>query len=118
MTTALGTKILIEGLDDWVPLLSVHFLAEKVYPGLGEPALRELIVETIEGLVDRHLAQVGAITDGGFSPWSGSIDVVRLRLTEAFASNDESDWSFAAWLNNTPDGDAAARQAEALADGS
>ncbi len=117
MTTALGTEILIEGLDDWVPLLSLHFVAERMYPGLDEPALRKLIVETIEGLVDRHLAEVGAVSDDGFSPWFGSFDVIRRRLTEAFASNDESAWSFAAWLHNTPDGDAVASQAEALADG-
>jgi hypothetical protein len=113
MTSALGTSILTEGLDDWVPLLSVHFAAERLHPGLDEPALRKLVVETIESLLDHNMVEVGAVSDAGFRPWSHSVDVVRQRLTEAFESNDEAAWSFAAWLRNTEAGDDHASQAKA-----
>ena len=108
MTQDLSTAILLEGLDDWVPLLSVHFAAEKLFTG-GEAELQELILSTVQDLLEQRLVEIGTVSDSGFSSWDVSGEVARQRLAEAFATDDENWWGFAAWLCNTARGDDLAR---------
>jgi hypothetical protein len=117
MTAELRAAILAEGLDDWVPLLTVHFVAEKLWPAVDEAQIRERITSTIQGLIEQRLVEIGTVSDAGFSSWNIESDVVRERLLEAFATEDENTWGFAAWLNNTPAGDAFANHAESVKNG-
>jgi hypothetical protein len=118
MTGDLKTAILIEGLDDWVPLRDVDLIAQRLHPDLDELGRRESICDAVRQLLENGLAEAGNVTEkSGYIALHESAFEVLQRINDAFLDGDPNMWGYALWLNNTPAGDAFASRAEALAEG-
>ncbi|MFF0067218.1 hypothetical protein ACFYRC_38135 [Streptomyces sp. NPDC005279] len=97
-------ELLVEGLDDWVPVDRLIGLArEAAEPSSGD--FRALAGEVLADVVRGGLMAVGEIGDTGFEPWAGDDDAVLHRVVVAL---DRVAWIPAGgvcWLANTPEGD-------------
>jgi hypothetical protein len=111
--TKLADAILIEGLDDWVPLDSAYAITKRLHPLTPETDARELVVATVRDLLDTGMAELGILTrDDGFCTQHGSTSELTRMVADAFAEGGRDRWGYALWLNNTAAGDARARTAE------
>jgi hypothetical protein len=114
MTRDLKTAILIEGLDDWVPLVEVDLIAKRLHQNLDRGARHELIIMVMQQLMDDALAEPGTVTEkDGYSALREPTSDVIQRVRGALLDENPDMWGYAIWLNNTPAGDAFARAAEA-----
>jgi hypothetical protein len=108
------TTTLIEGLDDWVPLLAVDAAARRLAPQVAPDRRREGILQTVRELLDRGLVEAGIVTEAdGYIPLREPTSAVLTRIRNAFTEDDNPEmWGYVIWLNNTPAGDALANRAE------
>ncbi|KUO05179.1 hypothetical protein [Streptomyces caeruleatus] len=101
---AIVRELLVEGLDDWVPVDRLVGLAREESERSGTD-FRSLAVRLLGDLVKDGLMDVGELGDTGFEPWTGDTDTVLARIVAAL---DQVDWRPAGgvcWLANTPEGD-------------
>jgi hypothetical protein len=101
---AIIRELLVEGLDDWVPVDRLIWLAREESEQSGGD-FRSLAIELLTELMRDGLMDIGELGDTGFEPWSGDADAVLARLVTAL---DQVDWMPAGgvcWLANTPQGD-------------
>ena len=86
---AIVDDVLEEAADDWVPLASLIWSAERHVTASEEDA-HEAAMAALYLLLSQRLAQVGDLGESGFEPWSGAdVDLVaRVR-----AQCDELDWN-------------------------
>lgn len=108
MISLLARDILQAGLDDWVPLAAIDGLARRAAARPGADAV-DLGVAAIRELVERDLAVVGEVSDGGFFQWPESLELSLDRIATAWRSLPSAEWGFICWLDNTPAGDELAR---------
>ncbi|MFJ8085111.1 hypothetical protein ACIQ6Y_31390 [Streptomyces sp. NPDC096205] len=97
-------ELLEEGLDDWIMVDQVLYLAGELAEQSGEPP-REVTERVLTHLVRGGLMNVGDLGETGFEAWSGDADSVVRRVLESL---DAVDWHPAGggcWLANTPAGD-------------
>ncbi|WP_327075536.1 hypothetical protein OG196_43175 (plasmid) [Kitasatospora purpeofusca] len=99
--------ILIEGMDDWVPIDQLIWAAkEEVGRGLWKNYFAELLVF----LVENDLIQIGELTEGGFSPWIGEPARILQLVTEDLESLSwDPRLGSRAWISNTGTGNDLAR---------
>ncbi|MFG2919142.1 hypothetical protein ACGF0D_40465 [Kitasatospora sp. NPDC048298] len=99
--------VLIEGLDDWVPIDQLLWAAKEETAG---PQWRAFFVELLRHLLDNGLIRIGELVEEGFSPWGGGTDDVVRLVTDDL---DRLDWEprlgSRAWLCNTEAGNDLAR---------
>jgi hypothetical protein len=114
MTTDLGLTTLIEGLDDWVPLVTIYFVAQRSNPGVGSDRLCEIVMETVRDLLDDGLVEAGTVTaTSGYTPLRESTAAVLDRIRAAFNSDGDPEmWGYTVWLKNTAAGETLANRAE------
>ncbi len=107
MTETLEDFILIEGVDDWVPIFAIDGYAKRL--GLTEPAVRyRRIVEVIVRLIRGQLVTVGDLGhENGFMAWPGTIDDLTTRVVNFNFTAAEYDWGVDLWTSNTAAGDRA-----------
>lgn len=98
-------RVLVEGLDDWVPLLSVEGLVRRERPDASDAQVKESVRDAVTFLVTRGLVEMGAVSDGGFWPAEATIQAQLTQLDAELTSPDSNCWGFALWLNNTRAGD-------------
>jgi hypothetical protein len=84
-------------------------------PRMDKSALRELIVATVGDLLNQRLVTIGTVSETGFAAWTEPIETALRLLADALAIEDEARWGFVAWLCNTHEGDARARDIESSA---
>jgi len=106
MLSAFSRMLLIEGLDDWVPLAAL---------GLGffgrSPSPHEFLVESraaVEPLLRQGLMTMGDLRGlGGYEPWALSIDECLANFEEMFMSDPDlvsGRWKYGIWLCLTSQG--------------
>jgi len=78
-------KILMSGVDDWVHIPEAVSFARDALPESDEQTALPLAVESVKQLLREGLVQVGKVTNNGFEPWLGSLDVTERRIDEAAA---------------------------------
>ncbi|HEV7934116.1 MAG TPA: hypothetical protein VGP70_17635 [Actinomadura sp.] len=97
-------EILMEGLEDWVPVDRVIGLTRESKESQGED-FKAATVEVIESLLGRELIVVGEIGETGFEAWTGDIGDI---VAKVVAKLDRVNWApfgGVCWLANTPRGD-------------
>ncbi len=114
MTRDLMTATLVEGLDDWVPVLTIYSAAQRLNPEIGSDGVREIVIDTVREVLDQALAEAGTVTQAnGYMPLRESVPAVLDRIRNAFIEDDDPNmWGYVIWLNNTAAGDAFANRAE------
>lgn len=108
MISKLSTKILLAGLDDWVPLAAVDGLARKLGSSSDSDAAQASLAAVRE-LAESRLVELGDVSDGGFYAWDDSTEEALTRIAEARSTLDPSEWGFFCWVRNTATGDTLAR---------
>src|SRR5436189_6457627 len=101
---AITNEVLREGLDDWVMLDTLIWLA-KEDSLQSNVDFRETVLSVLTVLIDEGLAEVGDLHDQGVRPWSGSTEDVVSRVA---ASCERLSWEpmgGVCWIANTPKGD-------------
>ena len=99
-------SLIIEGLDDWVPILEIEVFASRVVAADPSRHLEEEIFDTIEVLMSRALMIPGTLDDG-FHPWSTPPEVWKTKLKALYASGRRPQYEV--WLCNNEQGDGLAR---------
>jgi hypothetical protein len=96
-------EILTEGLDDWVPIDQVLWLARQEATETGV-ASEQVTVDVLRRLMAQGLAVVGQIGDQGFEGWTGSEDEIIARVVESLDAVDWNPQGGGFWLASTPVG--------------
>ncbi|MFE2868800.1 hypothetical protein [Embleya sp. NPDC059259] len=96
-------ELLIEGLDDWLP---VDRLLDVVRDSVKFEAedFRGNAMAVLKVLLQQGLMQVGDLGEDGFEAWSGTVESILDRLS---AGLDHFDWAplgAFCWIANTPRG--------------
>ncbi|MEV7089340.1 hypothetical protein AB0O07_26190 [Streptomyces sp. NPDC093085] len=99
--------VLIEGLDDWVPIDQLIWAAREEVKG---HSWKEFFTELLHFLLENDLIQIGELAADGFAPWRGETsEVVRLVLDDLERLSWEPKLGSRAWIANTEAGNAVAR---------
>jgi hypothetical protein len=99
--------VLIEGLDDWVPIDQLIWAAREA--AKGSP-WKNLFAELLHLLLENGLIQIGELAAEGFSPWKGEAgEVVQLVLDDLERLSWEPKLGSRAWIANTEAGNEVAR---------
>ncbi|MFG2577247.1 hypothetical protein [Streptomyces sp. NPDC048481] len=101
---AIIRDLLVEGLDDWVPVDRLIWLAREESEQSGGD-FRFLAIELLTELMRDGLMEIGELGDTGLEPWSGGAEAVLARLVTAL---DQVGWMPAGgvcWLASTSQGD-------------
>ncbi|WP_329210665.1 hypothetical protein OG257_24225 [Streptomyces sp. NBC_00683] len=100
--------VLVEGLDDWVPIDQLLWAAGEYPAGRTR---QERLVELLRYALSSGLVEVGELMEAGFAAWTGDVDEQVRRVT---AGLDRLDWApqlgSSVWLSNTAKGDEVARR--------
>jgi hypothetical protein len=103
-------NLLVEGLDDWIPLAAIDGFARRLV-GEDPHARREACLNAIGALLDHGYASVGDIVlNLGFVPWDLPNSVAIAKVAEALQQDEPGNWWFDAWLSLTEAGEAAAAE--------
>jgi Nucleotidyltransferase of unknown function (DUF6036) len=105
--TPLAHGILDAGLDDWVPLLANDGLARKSYAGSD---VTQAAMGAVREILTAGLAEIGDVSDGGFSAWDEPLDEALARVEALWETTDQGHGGFVLWVSNTAAGDALARK--------
>ncbi|MFI7368334.1 hypothetical protein ACIBO4_39945 [Streptomyces sp. NPDC050149] len=99
--------VLIEGLDDWVPIDQLIWAARA---GATDRPWKEFSAELLRFLLENYLIQIGELATEGFSPWRGPADeVAQLVLDDLEDHSWEPELGSRAWIANTEAGNEIAR---------
>lgn len=99
--------VLIEGLDDWVPIDQLIWAARE--GGKGRP-WKAFFSELLHFLLENNLIQIGELGAEGFSPWKGEAgEVVQLVLDDLERLSWEPKLGSRAWIANTKAGNEVAQ---------
>ena len=110
MVSDLAMRVLREGLDDWVPLAAIVGMARQ--SGISsDEEVKAATAAVLRELIDNGLASLGQVTSKGFIPSNEPRKTAIERVLSSKGLNTADTWEFNAWLNNTENGDALARQA-------
>lgn len=119
LNRALLEELLEEGLDDWVPLISVaSAVVRHVAPAAAE--ICPHMASTTLRLLDEGLFRAGTVSEeSGFAPVQGPVADKLDSICADWTSVDEGDWWWALWLEITDRGRAEAHaRFPHIADGS
>ena len=107
-----GEKVLVEALDDWVPLGAVHWHAQRDNPSAPMQVVQETTINVVRSLVGDGLCELGDLSgkDGQFIAWDTPLDESLKRLSDMYIRRyDDEQWSMSVWLNLTEKGERTAR---------
>ncbi|WP_249997469.1 hypothetical protein [Actinoplanes sp. M2I2] len=109
-TDSMANEILIEGLDDWVPVDTVIGAAHEAADEAGLD-FRALTVALLEQLILGGLMTAGDIGDTGFQSWPDPEPAMVRKVVAQVESFGWAPLGGACWLANTAIGDERARAA-------
>ncbi|MFI2611083.1 hypothetical protein [Kitasatospora sp. NPDC018619] len=99
--------VLIEGMDDWVPIDQLIWAARE---GAKGAPLKEFFADLLHFLFENDLIAIGELAAEGFLPWEGEAgEVVQLVLDELDRLSWEPELGSRAWISNTGAGNEVAR---------
>ncbi|MFD7412159.1 hypothetical protein [Kitasatospora purpeofusca] len=99
--------ILIEGMDDWVPIDQLIWAAKEEVEG---GPWRNYFAELLVFLLENDLIQIGELAESGFSPWIGEPARILQLVTEDLESLSwDPRLGSRAWISNTGTGNDLAR---------
>ncbi len=99
--------VLIEGLDDWVPIDQLVWAAREA---VEDSPWKELFTELLKFLLESDLIQIGELAEDGFAQWKGDVDeVVQLVVDDLERLSWEPKLGSRAWIANTESGNEIAR---------
>ncbi|MFF8437147.1 hypothetical protein ACF1D2_12975 [Streptomyces bacillaris] len=100
-------EVLIEGMDDWVPIDQLLWAARE--GAQGRP-WKEFFVELLRFLLENELIQIGELAAEGFSPWRGEAgEVSQLVVEDLERFSWKPELGSRAWIANTAAGNDVAR---------
>ena len=97
-------ELLIEGVDDWVPVDTLLALVRQAEDP-PERDVRSLTASILHQLIEQGFIQVGEIGDSGFEAWPEGADDAVVKAVTALDAVDWMPHGGAFWLANTPLGD-------------
>jgi hypothetical protein len=103
--------VLNRGLDDWIDITELAFVAKSVGRAGTDAEIRDLSIEIIRNVIQEGLMEVGDVTTDGFHRWGLSPDEALKRIEHDWAALGR--WPYTGdicWLSNTEKGDEIARQ--------
>ena len=99
--------VLIEGLDDWIPIDQLIWGARE---GVKGRPWKAFFAELLHFLLENDLIQIGELAAEGFSPWKGEAgEVVQLVIDDLERLSWEPKLGSRAWIANTKAGNEVAR---------
>ncbi|GLZ34637.1 hypothetical protein Lesp02_68240 [Lentzea sp. NBRC 105346] len=101
-------EVLVEGLDDWVPIDRVIGSAWEVAQRSGGVPV-ETASTIIRLLVEGGQMVPGVIEANGFEAWRGSPSELATRIIQQCEELNWEPFGAGCWLANTQDGDVSAR---------
>jgi hypothetical protein len=104
---------LIEGLYDWVSLRFLASTARALEPGANEDRVRELVLDTLRGLLREELVVLGTLEGESrrVIPWSDDVTVSLDRIQREWEQLLTDPYLvMEAWTDNTSVGDKLARE--------
>lgn len=104
------TELLLAGLDDWVHLPEIAWIAKSVGGADVKEDAVKLSTKVIRILVEEGLMEIGEVTEGGFFEWDLSLDRAIERIEgEWLALERDPLPGDVFWLANTSEGDTRAK---------
>lgn len=103
-SSRLAIAILLQGLDDWIPLVAIDGLARQE-GWISSEDRREAVLTVLDELAEGDFIRLGTVDSKGFIPWNEPITVSIARIREIWESGLEGEWEFVAWACNTEVGD-------------
>lgn len=100
-------ELLVEGLDDWVPVDRLIGLVRES-EDLRDEEFKEATAGILDHLLRQDLMAVGELGESGFEAWPGTVEE---NVTKVVATLDDVNWvplGGACWLSNTARGDSEA----------
>lgn len=97
------TSMLIEGLDDWVPLQSLIWHGTQVAAETGA-RLESVVAELLVAVGSAGLMRVGELGDTAFELWPEAEDHNVARVLEECRFYEWSPLGAGCWLANTAEG--------------
>lgn len=116
MISKLSMRVLVVGLDDWVPLAAVVGIARRL-GAVGDAEAAEASTACLRELTEHHLVELGNVSDGGFFAYEGRDASILAYIANAIRTADSREWGFSCWVRNTQTGDELART-QRMEDGS
>ena len=98
------TSMLIEGLDDWVPLQSLIWHGTEVAEHTSEP-LETVVADLLVAVGSAGRMRVGELGDTAFELWAEAEDYNVARVLEECRFYEWSPLGAGCWLANTAEGD-------------
>ncbi|MFJ4910752.1 hypothetical protein ACIQCR_35065 [Streptomyces sp. NPDC093249] len=99
--------VLIEGLDDWVPIDHLIWAARKE---MNDAPWQEFFTELLGFLLENGLIQIGELAEEGFSPWKGEVgEIVQLVVDDLEKLSWKPMLGSRAWMADTAAGKDLAR---------
>ncbi|MFE4362211.1 MULTISPECIES: hypothetical protein [Kitasatospora] len=99
--------VLIEGLDDWVPIDRLLWAAKE---GAAGRPWQAFFVELLHFLVGNGSIRIGELAEEGFEAWNGGTDeIVQLVVDDLERLDWDPRLGSRAWISNTGAGDELAR---------
>lgn len=118
LTLPVRQEVLLEGLDDWVALGTVHRYVAHENAGEDVSVIQTKVLELIRELASEGLYEIGDqlktnVNHGRFTAWNVPVDeaIERIRETYVGRFDDPFQWSYICSLQLTDKGE---REAEAL----
>ncbi|SDT82497.1 hypothetical protein SAMN05216371_7286 [Streptomyces sp. TLI_053] len=91
--------ILIEGMDDWVPIDQLIWTAREE---AEEESWKSYFSELLLFLLEKDLIRIGELAEGGFLPWGGSPpEILELVIDDLERLDWEPRLGSRAWIANT-----------------
>jgi hypothetical protein len=99
--------VLIEGLDDWVPIDQLIWAAREE---VKDRPWQEFFSDLLRFLLESGFIQIGELAAEGFSPWIGETGkIVQLVLDDLERLSWEPKLGSRAWIANTQTGNEVAQ---------
>jgi hypothetical protein len=107
----MAEAILVSGLEDWVHLAEVAWLAKSEGGALTKEEGIRMALPTFRELLEKRLSGIGDVSDGGFIEWDLAIDEALERVRAEWEALDRDLWpGDICWLANTAEGNRRAKQ--------
>ncbi|SDJ37906.1 hypothetical protein SAMN05444157_3082 [Frankineae bacterium MT45] len=103
---SIADAVLVEAIDDWVPLRAIDGLVQRTHPRLESGERRAEVIDALRVLVGLDLVEIGEVSGASFNCWNGPRSSWLERIEQKYGSGAIDTWGFGIWVSNTPAGDA------------
>lgn len=111
MTNRLAEQLLVDGLDDWLHLADIAWVARQFTHSTESQNVISVATEALAALLDQELIQIGEVSDGGFFEWHMTNEEAIARVRREWLALDrEPQPGDVCWVANTALGNEHARK--------